>query len=51
VAMSTDTHQLLRALGKSVIFDQCTRCRETERIAAVLDYEMPARRHHADGRA
>lgn len=39
VAMSTDTHQLHRALGKSVIFDQCTRCSEIERIVAVLDYE------------
>jgi transcriptional regulator with XRE-family HTH domain len=39
VAMATDTHQLLRALGKSAIFDQCARCNAGEKAAAVLDYE------------
>ena len=39
VAMSTDTDNLVRALEKSVIFDQCSRCNETERTIAVLDYE------------
>ncbi|WP_253203601.1 helix-turn-helix domain-containing protein [Methylosinus sp. KRF6] len=41
VSMSTDTHQLLRALVKSVIFDRCSKCTEHERIVAVLDYELP----------
>jgi hypothetical protein len=39
VAMSTDTHQLVRALEKSVVFDQCCKCTSGERAAAVLDYE------------
>jgi transcriptional regulator with XRE-family HTH domain len=39
VAMSTDTHRLLRALEKAVLFDGCCRCTEDERIAAILDYE------------
>jgi hypothetical protein len=39
VAMSTDTHQLIRALEKSVIFDRCSKCGSDERIAAILDYE------------
>jgi transcriptional regulator with XRE-family HTH domain len=39
VAMATDTHQLLRALGKSVVFDKCTRCDAGEKAVAVLDYE------------
>ena len=38
VAMSTDTHQLVRALEKSVVFDQCCKCTSGERAAAVLDY-------------
>jgi transcriptional regulator with XRE-family HTH domain len=39
VAMSTDTHQLVRALEKSVIFDRCSKCGVGERAAAILDYE------------
>ncbi len=39
VGMSTDTHQLIRALQKSVIFDRCSRCDEGERALAVLNYE------------
>jgi hypothetical protein len=39
VAMSTDTHQLVRALEKSVIFDRCSKCSAGERNAAILDYE------------
>jgi hypothetical protein len=38
VAMSTDTHQLVRALEKSVVSDQCCKCTSGERAAAVLDY-------------
>lgn len=38
VAMSTDTHQLVRALEKSVIFDCCSKCDAGERAVAVLDY-------------
>jgi hypothetical protein len=36
--MSTDTHQLVRALEKSVVFDHCTNCTSGERAVAVLDY-------------
>lgn len=39
VAMSTDTHQLIRALGKSVIFDRYAKCQASEKAVAVLDYE------------
>jgi hypothetical protein len=39
VAMSTDTHQLVRALTKSVVFDRCPKCNSGERAVAVLDYE------------
>jgi transcriptional regulator with XRE-family HTH domain len=39
VAMSTDTHELIRALVKSVVFDCCSKCAEHERNVAVLDYE------------
>jgi hypothetical protein len=39
IALSTDTHQLVRALEKSVVFDQCRKCTSTERAAAVLGYE------------
>jgi hypothetical protein len=39
VAMSTDSHQLVRALEKSVLFDECLRCTSSERAVAVLDYE------------
>ncbi len=39
VAMSTDTHQLVRALEKSVIFDRCSKCSENDRVSAILDYE------------
>ncbi|MGH9675587.1 MAG: hypothetical protein ACRD36_00680 [Candidatus Acidiferrum sp.] len=39
VAMSTDTHQLVRALEKAVIFDRCSKCNSGERAVAVLDYE------------
>lgn len=39
VAMSTDTHLLVRALEKSIVFDQCTKCTSGERAVAVLDYE------------
>jgi hypothetical protein len=47
VAMSTDTHQLVRALEKSLIFEQCPKCTSGERAVAVLDYEdvrVPSRR-------
>jgi hypothetical protein len=37
IALSTDTHQLVRALEKSVVFDQCRKCTSAERAAAVLD--------------
>lgn len=39
VAMSTDAHQLVRALEKSVVFDHCTKCDSGERAGAILDYE------------
>ena len=39
---ATDTHQLIRALGKAVLFDECGTCTEAARIAAVLDYEARA---------
>jgi transcriptional regulator with XRE-family HTH domain len=39
VAMSTDSHQLIRALEKAVVFDCCTKCDAGERAVAVLDYE------------
>ncbi len=42
VGMSTDTHELIRALEKSVIFDRCSKCDELERELAVLDYEDTA---------
>ncbi len=39
VAMSTDTHQLVRALEKAVVFDRCAKCNAGERSVAILDYE------------
>jgi transcriptional regulator with XRE-family HTH domain len=39
VAMSTDTHQLVRALEKAVVFDRCTKCNAGESAEAVLDHE------------
>jgi hypothetical protein len=39
LAMSTDTHQLVRALAKSVVFDHCAKCSGGERAVAVLNYE------------
>ncbi len=39
VAMATDTHQLVRALVKSAVFDRCSKCTKHERIVGVLDYE------------
>jgi hypothetical protein len=38
-AMSRDTHQLIRALGKSIVFDRCPKCTDGEKTSAVLDYE------------
>ncbi len=37
-AISTDTHQLVRALEKSVVLDRCSKCDAGERAVAVLDY-------------
>jgi hypothetical protein len=42
VALSTDTHQLVRALEKSVLFDRCCKCTSGERAAAILDYWDPS---------
>jgi hypothetical protein len=42
VAMSTDTHQLIRALEKSVVFDRCTKCNAGVRAVAILDYASAA---------
>ncbi len=39
IAMSTDTHQLVRALNEAVVFGRCTKCNAGERAGAVLDYE------------
>jgi hypothetical protein len=39
---ATDTHQLVRALGKAVLFDGCDTCTEAVRTVAVLDYEARA---------
>ncbi len=39
VAMSTDSHQLVRALEKAAVFDECLKCTSGERAVAVLDYE------------
>ncbi len=39
VAMSDDVYLLVRALEKSVLYDQCTTCDATTRAKAVLDYE------------
>jgi transcriptional regulator with XRE-family HTH domain len=36
-AMSLDTDQLVKALGRSVVFDHCSRCSAGERAVAVLD--------------
>lgn len=36
---STDTHQLVRALQKSLLFDRCSKCDASERAVAILDYE------------
>jgi len=38
-SMSTDTHQLIRALQKSVIFDRCSKCDGDEKALAVLNFE------------
>jgi hypothetical protein len=36
---STDTHQLIRALEKAILYDRCSKCDENERNTAILDYE------------
>jgi hypothetical protein len=38
VAMATDTHRLVKALEKSVIYDRCPKCTEYERVKAVLEF-------------
>jgi DNA-binding transcriptional regulator YiaG len=38
ITMSTDTHQLVKALEKSVVFDRCSKCDGGERATAVLDF-------------
>ena len=35
-AMDHDTYRFIRALEKSVLYDQCTKCSENERIVALL---------------
>jgi len=37
---ATDTHQLIRALVKAKLFDECAKCREIDRINAILDSEQ-----------
>jgi hypothetical protein len=37
---STDTHQLIRALVKATLFDECEKCDEIDRINAILDLEQ-----------
>jgi hypothetical protein len=44
VAGATDTDRLVRALTKSVLFDQCSKCGEIDRSTAVLDYKDRQRR-------
>jgi len=39
VGGATDANDLIRALGKSAIFDACSKCSEQERTNAVLNYE------------
>ncbi len=43
VAMSTDTHQLFKALEMSAIFDRCTKCEKGERTIAVFNYRREGR--------
>jgi hypothetical protein len=40
VGGSTDTHQLVRALIKAELFDQCKKCGEVDRTNAILDAEQ-----------
>jgi hypothetical protein len=40
-AGATDTHQLLRALRKSELYNACPNCDEQQRVAALLDVEKP----------
>jgi len=40
VGGSSDTHQLVRALTKAELFDQCEKCREIDRINAILNAEQ-----------
>jgi hypothetical protein len=37
---STDTHDLIRAVVKAKLFDQCQQCNEIDRIKAVLNAEQ-----------
>jgi hypothetical protein len=39
VAMSTDTHLLIRALEKSIVFDRCSKCTSADKANAILGYE------------
>jgi len=38
--MSTDTYKLIRAIEKSILFDDCHKCSEAERAADILDFEQ-----------
>ena len=42
VGGSTDTHQLVSALTKAELFDQCQKCSEIDRFNAILDAEQRA---------
>jgi hypothetical protein len=42
VGGSTDTHQLVRALTKAELFEQCQKCSEIDRFNAILDAEQSA---------
>jgi transcriptional regulator with XRE-family HTH domain len=46
---SIDTHQLVRALQKSLLFDRCSKCDASERAVAILDYEESSVLHARQG--
>jgi hypothetical protein len=37
--MSTDTHQVIRALEKAILYNRCPSCKEAQRANDVLDFK------------
>jgi hypothetical protein len=40
IGASTDTHRVIRAIEKAILYDRCYRCSEVDRATDVLDFEQ-----------